>query len=112
MQTTAATDRAARRSSLLVQPMARKIRHVNNSVATVIPEIGLEEEPISPVNLEETVTNKKPKSTINAAPSGLISNCGIHENVLCNGVVAQIAPTKATDPIRTVDSGRSRSVRR
>src|SRR2546422_8557917 len=32
-----------------VHPTIRKIRHVSSRVATVIPETGLEEEPISPV---------------------------------------------------------------
>ena len=37
----------------------RKIRHVNNNVATVMPEMGLEEEPISPVSRDETATKRK-----------------------------------------------------
>jgi hypothetical protein len=41
-------------------------------VATVIPEIGLEEEPISPVSLELTVTNKNPKSIMRMAEIKLI----------------------------------------
>ena len=32
-----------------------------------MPEIGLDDEPISPVSREETVTNKNPKSTISTA---------------------------------------------
>ena len=38
--------------------MSRKTRQVNSKVATVIPEIGLDEEPISPVSREETATNR------------------------------------------------------
>ena len=45
------------------------MRHVSSSVATVMPEIGLEDEPISPVRREETVTKRKPKATIRTAPS-------------------------------------------
>ena len=45
----------------------RKIRHVNSNVAIVMPDIGLLDEPISPVKREETVTKRKPKSTISAA---------------------------------------------
>jgi len=33
-------------------------------------EMGLDDDPISPVSREETVTNKKPSSTINTAPTG------------------------------------------
>ena len=32
---------------------------MKSSVATVMPEMGLEEEPISPVSREETVTKRK-----------------------------------------------------
>src|SRR5215204_1333608 len=51
-----------------VQPSAKKTKHVNNRVATVIPEIGFEDEPTSPVNLDETVTNKNPRTMIRRAP--------------------------------------------
>ena len=33
-----------------------------------MPEIGFDDEPISPVRREETVTNRKPNSTIRIAP--------------------------------------------
>src|SRR5437879_10343096 len=56
MQTTAAMDRASRRSFELVQPRARKMRQVSIRVATVMPEIGLDVEPISPVSRADTVT--------------------------------------------------------
>src|SRR2546421_12652865 len=52
-----------------VQPMIRNTRHVRSSVATVIPEIGFEDEPISPVNRDDTVTNRKPNATISSAPT-------------------------------------------
>ena len=42
--------------------------HVSSKVAMVMPEIGLEDEPISPVRRRETVTNRKPKTTIRTAP--------------------------------------------
>ena len=38
--------------------------HVMISVAMVMPEIGFDEEPISPVMRDDTVAKKKPKSTI------------------------------------------------
>ena len=58
--------------------MIRKTRHVSKSVATVMPEIGFDEEPISPVRRDDTVTNKKPKATISNAPKRLKRrfNCG------------------------------------
>src|SRR5664280_2461226 len=64
MHTTAAMEMATSRYCGAVQPKMRKIRHVKSSVAMVMPEIGLLDEPISPVKREETVTNRKPKSTI------------------------------------------------
>ena len=38
-----------------MRPITRKIRQVSNSVATVMPEIGFEEEPISPVTCTHTL---------------------------------------------------------
>ena len=67
-QTTAAIERASTLSRELVQPSARKIRQVSINVATVIPEMGFDDEPISPVSLEETVTNRNPNKTTSTAP--------------------------------------------
>ena len=39
---------------------------VRISVAIVMPEIGLDEEPIRPVMRDDTVTKKKPKMTMSA----------------------------------------------
>ena len=50
------------------------MRQVNNSVATVMPEMGFDEDPISPVRRADTTTNKKPKSTIRTAAARVISN--------------------------------------
>ena len=44
-----------------------KVRQVSSSVATVMPEIGLDDEPISPVSRDETVTNRNPKTMISTA---------------------------------------------
>ena len=52
-----------------VWPKTRKIRHVSSSVAMVMPEIGLLDEPTSPVSRDETVTNRNPNSRIITAPS-------------------------------------------
>src|SRR5215813_9409763 len=51
-----------------VHPSSQKARQVMSSVATVIPEIGFEEEPTSPVRRDETVTNKNPRIMIRTAP--------------------------------------------
>src|ERR671914_563839 len=50
-----------------VQPMIRKTKQVSNNVAPVIPEIGFDDEPTSPVSRDETVTNRKPNAMIRIA---------------------------------------------
>ena len=63
MQTTAAIGQGGQRVGLArSSPAARKIRQVSSSVATVMPEIGFDDEPISPVSRDETVTNRKPNN--------------------------------------------------
>src|SRR6476620_2449352 len=69
MHTTAATVSAVSVAALPVWPISTKPRQVNNSVATVMPEIGFDDEPISPVSRDETVTNRKQNSTMNNAPA-------------------------------------------
>src|SRR5215813_7558164 len=61
MQTTAPIDSASTFSIGDVMPSARKTKQVSIRVATVMPEIGFDDEPISPVRRDETVTNRKPK---------------------------------------------------
>ena len=68
MQTMPPIDRAVTKYGASVQPMTKKTRQVRSSVATVMPEMGFDEEPISPVRRDETVTNKKPKAMIRTAP--------------------------------------------
>src|SRR5436190_8407605 len=68
IHTTAATVRAVSIDACDVFPSAKKIMQVRRSVAIVMPEIGFEEEPISPVRREDTVTNKKPNTKIMLAP--------------------------------------------
>src|SRR6516164_7788393 len=69
MQTTPAIERAVRRYSGPTQPKTTKMRQTSSSVAMVIPEIGFEEEPITPVMRELTVTNKKPNKTTRTPPT-------------------------------------------
>ncbi len=78
----------------------RNIRQVNSNVATVMPEMGFDDEPISPVSREETVTNKNPKTTIRIAPS----------RFMCNVRAARIAAITITTPVATNFIERSRSV--
>ena len=63
-----AKESAVTKKGGAVQPMMRKTRHVKSRVATVMPEIGLDEEPTSPVNRDETVTKRKPNNRIMMAP--------------------------------------------
>src|SRR5438128_2327505 len=107
MQTTAATVRAVSMYEWSRQPTAKKMMHVNSKVAMVMPEIGLEEEPISPVRREETVTNKKPKTRIIMAPMKPVNEmsrpmAGMHMSTI----------TMPTLPTRTATIDMSRSVRR
>src|SRR3954464_12888331 len=54
MQTTAETLRAVSMYAGPVRPTAQKMMQVRSRWAMVMPEIGLDEEPISPVRREET----------------------------------------------------------
>src|SRR5687767_5372125 len=68
MQTMPPIESAVTKYGGPTHPTTKKIRQVRSSVATVMPEIGFDDDPISPVNRDETVTNRKPKATINSAP--------------------------------------------
>src|SRR5437879_13356136 len=54
------------------------MRHVSSNVAIIIPEVGQEDEPTSPVRRDETRTKRKPNATIRIAPNKLNRrfNCG------------------------------------
>ncbi len=54
-----------------VQPAAKNSAQVAMSVAIVMPEIGLAEVPIRPQMREDTVTNKKPKTTTSSEAAAL-----------------------------------------
>lgn len=86
--------------------MSTNPRQVSSSVATVIPEMGLDEEPISPVSREETVTKRKPNSTMNKAPTRPST---VKPSPSCGA--AAIASTSPMLPKITSVNGRSRSVR-
>ena len=84
-------DRAVTKYGGAVQLMIRNTRQVSSNVATVIPEIGFEDEPTSPVKRDETVTNKKPKAMIRTAPSRLKRrfSCG---TIMITSIKAMIPP--------------------
>src|SRR5438046_8296320 len=54
MHTTAATDSAVSIAPGPVRPRIRKIRHTNSRVAMVMPEIGFDDDPTSPVSRLDT----------------------------------------------------------
>src|SRR5512138_3216702 len=71
-------------------------------VAIVMPEIGLDDEPIRPVIRDDTVTKKKPKMTISTAA----------RKFPCVGILGAMARkiASARDPPSTTIIGMSRSV--
>src|SRR2546428_5974068 len=101
MQAMAAMESAAILYGALTQPREKKMSEVMSSVATVMPEIGFEELPTSPVRRELTVTKRKPSTRISSEPRMLIFS---------EGTSAQMT-TSASDPTPTTQSGMSRSVR-
>ena len=75
-------------------------------MATVMPEIGFDDEPISPVSRDDTVTNRKPKKRIMSAPA---NPPGVNPRPSWGRAMrATIMPRL---PPRTTVIGRSRSVR-
>src|SRR5918993_1709929 len=103
MQTIAPTHSAIGEYQSPVHPSATKIVQVRISVAIVIPETGFDEDPISPTIRDETVTKKKPKMIVSTAATTLpcVGNPG--------ATARNTASTRV--PMRTIDIGRSRSVR-
>ena len=78
MQTMPPMESAVTKYGGAVQPMMRKMRHVSKSVAIIMPEVGQDDEPTSPVSREPTVTKRKPKAMMRTAPNKLKRrfNCG------------------------------------
>src|SRR5438067_8114235 len=103
MQTMPPIERAVTKYGGAVQPIMRKMKHVSNSVAIIIPEVGQDDEPTSPVSRDETVTKRKPKATMSSAPNKLNRkfNCG----------AIMMTMSKAMIPPMTHFIERSRSVR-
>src|SRR6187551_151691 len=67
MHTTDPTQIAIGAYASPVQPIATKIVQVRISVAMVMPEIGFDELPIRPVIRDDTLTKKKPNTTVSTA---------------------------------------------
>src|SRR5574338_205752 len=103
IQTTAPTHSATGEYQSPVQPSATKMVHVRMSVAIVMPETGLDDEPISPTIRDETVTKKKP-NTITRTETRMLPCVGIR-----GATTRKIA--SSTVPARTIVIGMSRSVR-
>src|SRR5512145_120086 len=60
-QTTVPTVRMAARAEGSVQPRATKITDTPSSVTSAIPEVGLDDTPMSPTIRDETTTKATPK---------------------------------------------------
>ena len=77
------------------QPTATKMLQVMMSVAIVMPEIGLDELPMSPVMRDDTVTKKKPKITIRTAATKF--HCIGMPGVTARNSASSSDPTSTTD---------------
>ena len=73
MQTTPPMVMARAPKAGAVQPLTRKIAEVAISVAIVMPETGEADEPTMPTIRAETVTKRKPKTTISNAAARFAS---------------------------------------
>ena len=104
MQTTPPIDSANNASLEPVIPSDKKIRQVKRSVAIVMPEIGLLEDPISPVRRLDTITNKNPKNKTSADPpmAPQSPTCGAKNHAK--------SPANTNTPPATTMGGRSFSV--
>ena len=88
------------------QPIRKKIRQVSSSVAIVMPEIGFDDEPISPVDPRADGHEQEPEEHDHrrAGERGRRGWSG-------SGATPAIAATRASEPRTTTDIGRSCSVR-
>ena len=74
--TSAAVDSAIALKPTLVRPISTNRPQVSSRVAMVMPEIGFDELPISPVMRLDTVTKKKPNTTTRSAVRKSMSSVG------------------------------------
>jgi hypothetical protein len=100
MHTMPPTESAVTYHAPPVQPTSRNTRQVSMRVAMVMPETGFEEEPISPVSREDTVTNSAPKITTISAPSRFMCSEG------ASMIIA--SSTRMPMPTNFIDRSRSR----
>src|SRR5437660_90165 len=74
MQAMAAMESAAILYGAVTQPSEKKMSEVMSSVATVMPEMGFEELPTSPVSRGRTVTHKNPSTReLRIPPAPMVS---------------------------------------
>src|SRR6476620_4917719 len=64
MQTIPPIDSAVTKYGGAVQPITRKMRQVKSRVAIIIPDVGQEDDPTSPVSRDETRVKRKPNATM------------------------------------------------
>jgi hypothetical protein len=106
--TTVPTVSMAARAEASVQPRARNTTLTPSSVTSAIPDVGLEETPMSPTMREDTTTNVRPKTATPIAATArwmtLISPAS------SPGTATSITTTRAGNA-STTQPGRSRSVR-
>ena len=95
----------------LVQPFTRKMAEVAISVAMVMPEMGLAEEPISPTMRELTVTKRKPKTTISSDAARLAAQPTKAPGTGLNSRKKKMQATSRMEPKTTTPMERSFSVR-
>src|SRR5438067_12402560 len=79
------------------------MRHVSSNVAIIMPEVGQEDEPTSPVRRDETRTKRKPNATIRIAPKKL------NRRFKCGAIIITIS--RAINPPSTHLIDKSWSVR-
>ena len=111
MQTTPPTVMARAPKAGAVQPLTRKIAEVAISVAMVMPETGDADDPTMPTMRADTVTNRKPNTTISSAAAMLASGPTYAPGTGLNCRKRNISTMSTALPPKTTLGGRSCSVR-
>ena len=94
-----------------VHPFTRKIAEVAISVAMVMPETGDADEPTMPTMRAETVTKRKPKTTISSAAARFASGPTYAPGTGLNCRKRNMRTISTALPPKTTLGGRSCSVR-
>ena len=90
-----------------VQPTIRNTRQVSISVAMVMPEMGLEVEPISPVRRDDTVTKNAPRMTMSSAPSRFMCSDGAKHDQRQQHQDADADELQRQIPVAAIGAGRA-----